>query len=272
MLKADLHVHSIVSDGSESMEEIVRMAESKGLDAIAFTEHDTLAHLPRLPQSASVWVMGGIEISAMDFDRRTRAHILGYNIQDINSVTAFTRPLLEARNRNSKKQVELLRRHGCAIDCDALRRADGGYLYKQHIMEYLVETGQAQAMFGTFYQHVFKNNGICDFDIRYLDVYQAVQTIAKAGGQAVLAHPGQQQNFYLIPLLAKRGLAGVELDHPAHSPEERLLIRSYAHTHRLFLTGGSDYHGQFEAQQSKVGDCLADESGVRAVCGIQHLV
>jgi len=266
MLKADLHVHSTVSDGSESMEAIVCLAEAKGLDAVVFTEHDTLTHLERLPQSAKIQVMGGIEISAMDPERGTRAHILGYNLRHPDRVAAFTQPLLEERNRNTEKQADILRRLGYAIDPDALLRADGRYLYKQHVLAHLVETGQVPEMFGEFYQRMFKQNEICDFDIKYLNVYQAVQAIVQAGGQAVLAHSGQQQNFYLIPLLVKCGLAGLELNHPANSPDDRNLIQRYANTYGLFLTGGSDYHGRFEAQESDVGACLADESGVHAVC------
>jgi len=266
MLKADLHVHSTVSDGSESMEVIVRLAEAKGLDAVAFTEHDTLAHLERLPQSAKVQIMGGIEISAMDPERGTKAHILGFNIRHPDRVTEFTQPLLEARNHNTEKQADILRRLGYTIDPDALLRADGRYLYKQHVMTYLVETEQVPEMFGDFYQRMFKQNEICDFDIKYPDVYQAVRIIVEAGGQAVLAHSGQQQNFYLIPLLVKCGLVGLELNHPMNSPDDRNLIQRYANTYRLFLTGGSDYHGRFEAQPSDIGDCLADESGVHAVC------
>ncbi len=45
MLKADLHTHSIFSDGSDTVEQIVAAAEQKGLDAVAVTDHDTLSHL-----------------------------------------------------------------------------------------------------------------------------------------------------------------------------------------------------------------------------------
>lgn len=267
MLKADLHIHSTVSDGSETMADIVRRAEQKGIGAVAFTEHDTLSHLPYLPRSGKVRVLGGVEISAMDPASRRKAHILGYNLQKPELVTAWVRPLLEARNRNSKKQVRVLQENGLSIDPFALRRAEGKYLYKQHIMDYLVATGQAEELFGDFYRRVFKNQGICDFDIEYLDAYEAVEVILRSGGRAVLAHGGQQQNFDMIPRLVERGLTGLELNHPANSEADKRILREYATRYGLFLTGGSDYHGRFQAGGHDVGAFLAEESGVQAVCG-----
>ena len=269
MKKADLHIHSTVSDGSDSIEEIIKIAEKKGLDAIAITDHDTLSHclrIDRLKDTTRVKVLGGIEISAVDPENNLRAHILGYGIRNPELITELTRPLLEARNQNSERQAELLRQQGYSLPEEKLHRADEKYLYKQHIMDYLVSTGQAEEMFGGFYHSIFKNNGICAFDIQYIDVFKAVETIKKAGGLAVLAHSGQQQNFYLIPQLLEYGLDGLELNHHANCTEDMEIIKIYAEEFGLFLTGGSDYHGTYEPQPFGIGDYLSEESGVRAIC------
>lgn len=269
MIKADLHIHSTVSDGSDTIEQIVKTAKSKGLDFIAITDHDTLSHhgtIRQLPANTGVKVMAGIEISAVDPRNNMRAHILGYHIQDRDLITALTLPLLKARNRNSELQADILRKHGYELPVDKLSRADGKCLYKQHIMAYLVSSGQASGMFGEFYYSTFKNKGICAFDIEYIDVFQAVRTIKQAGGKAVLAHSGQQQNFYLIPKLAECGLDGLELNHHANTGADKAIIRGYADEYGLFLTGGSDYHGIYEPQPFGIGDFLAEESGVHALC------
>lgn len=269
VMRADLHIHSTISDGSETIEEIAREAESRGLDAVAITDHDTLTHLAeisRLCENSRVKIIGGIEISAIDPKTGTKAHILGYRIKDPDVVTALTQPLLEARNENSERQAEILRRNGYDVDSKALHRADGKYLYKQHIMEYLVSTGQAKELSGEFYNSTFKNNGICAFDIDYIDAFTAVKTIKKAGGLAVLAHAGQQQNFYLIPELVKEGLDGLELNHPANGETDKVILRRYADAYGLFLTGGSDSHGSYEQPAVEVGDFISDESGALAIC------
>jgi predicted metal-dependent phosphoesterase TrpH len=264
-VKADLHIHSTFSDGSESIEKIILMAKGKGLDGIAVTDHDTLSHIERIPTDAGIRVIGGIEISACHRKTNTRAHILGYNIQNHDIVTALTQPFLEARDKNSEKQAEILIQAGFQIDMEKLARAGGKYLYKQHIIDWLVATGQVSDMYGDFYRKTFKRGGICAFAVEYIDVFEAVYAIKSAGGLAVLAHPGQQRNFRLIPELVKVGLDGLELNHHAHDEECRETIRHYANRHGLFLTGGSDYHGKYEPQPFGVGDFLSDESGVKAI-------
>jgi len=90
--------------------------------------------------------------------------------------------------------------------------------------------------------------------------------VKNAGGLAVLAHPGQQKNFYLIPELVKTGLDGLEINHHTHTEQDILAIRGYANQYGLFLTGGSDYHGKYEDQSAGIGDYLSEESGVLAIC------
>ena len=265
-MKADLHIHSTVSDGSDSIEQIIVVARNKGLDAIAITDHDTVSHISQIPADADIKVIGGVEISSVHRKTNTRVHMLGYNIQKPEIITSLTEPLLEARIKNSEEQAEILKRHGYQIDIDKLARADGKYLYKQHIMDWLVTTGQAPDMFGDFYQKTFKQGGICAFDIEYIDVFDAVKAIKEAGGLAVLAHPGQQQNFWLIPELVNLGLDGLEMNHHTHNEKDRETIRDYAKQYNLFLAGGSDYHGKYEPQPFGIGDLLSEESGVAAIC------
>ncbi len=266
MIKADLHIHSRVSDGSFTIEQLAAAALSRGLKAIAITDHDTLSHVDKIPENAGLKIVPGIEISACDYEKGRRVHILGYNIKETEAVEKFVHPLLLARHENSMKQIGILKKNGFSIDYDKLYKADGRYIYKQHIMEYLVNTGQAPDMFGDFYRQIFKNGGICDFDITYLDPYEAVRTIKQAGGLAVLAHSGQQQNFSLIPKLVSEGLDGLEINHPSNSTEDKKIIKQYAEDYGLFLTGGSDFHGIYEKGPNELGGNLSEESGVDAIC------
>jgi len=265
-VKADLHIHSTISDGSDTIEQIINIAKEKGLDAIAITDHDTLSHLSHIPGDAGITVIGGVEISAIYLKTKTKAHILGYNIKKPKLLTTLTRITSIARSRNSEKQIDILLQQGFKIDKSRLAKADGLYIYKQHIMDWLVSTGQSTDMFGVFYQQTFKNGGVCDFDICYPDVFDTVRFIKKSGGFAVLAHPGQQQNFELIPALVKEGLDGLELNHHTHTEKDKEIIRDYANQYGLFLTGGSDYHGKYEPQPFGIGDFLSEESGAKAIC------
>ena len=265
MMRADLHMHSTTSDGSDTAAQLVQMAIRRGVGAIAITDHDTLAHLGRLPSDGRVLVLGGVEISAIDPETGIKAHVLGYDIQDVAPVEQLVAPTRERRHQNSLRQIALLKDHGYYIDLDRICKADGQYIYKQHIMEYLVISGQSPDLFGQFYHRVFKHGGFCDFDIEYVDVRDAVAAVHRAGGKAVLAHPGQQQNFNLIGALP---FDGVELNHPENKPEDRETIMECVNDNStpLFLTGGSDYHGRYNDLPVEIGMYTACESGVATLC------
>ena len=267
MIRADCHMHSTVSDGSFSIAQLIERARQNGLDAIVITDHDTLSQRSQIPETEGLRVLAGIEISAYDYENDFRVHMLGYGIQKPEITERMVHPTLEARHAQSLKQNEILNQHGYEIDVGGLHRADGKYIYKQHIMDDLVQRGKAPDMFGEFYQTVFKHGGICDFDIRYPSPLEALRAIKDAGGMAVLAHSGQQQNFCIIPELAAAGLDGLELNHHANHEKDHAIIRQYAFEYDLFLTGGSDFHGRYEGVSVDIGDYLAEPSGIRAILG-----
>ena len=272
-MKADLHVHSTFSDGSSSIAQLIGMAKENGLDCIAITDHDTLSHIRNIPAAGEIKVIGGVEMSAIHRNTGVKAHILGYNIQKPGILSSFVQPTLEARSRNSEKQIDILTGLGFKIDISNIPRTEEKYIYKQHIMDWLFSTGQTSDMFGVFYQKTFKNGGACAFDIEYPDVFEAVRAVKEAGGLAVLAHPGQQNNFSLIPGLSQAGLDGLELNHYSNNESDRKLIAAYAERYGLFLTGGSDYHGKYGAHHFNIGDFLSEESGIKGVeqSGVQFV-
>ena len=89
-------------------------------------------------------VLAGIEVSAYDYKNGFRVHMLGYSIARPEVTECLVHPTLEARHANSLRQIEILNRHGYGIDADRLHRADGKCIYKQHIMDDLVQRGKAR--------------------------------------------------------------------------------------------------------------------------------
>ena len=109
----------------------------------------------------------------------------------------------------------------------------------------------------------------------------ASHIIAPTGGVAVFAHPlarrrGRVVDEGTIAELATAGLAGLEVDHPDHAPDDRALLRGLASDLGLVVTGSSDYHGtnkttpigaettdpaQFEALVARAGSGVAVLAG-----------
>lgn len=262
-MKADLHVHSTVSDGSFTRQEIISLAKEKGLTHIAFSDHDCTVDFDKVSTlDNDIKIIPAIEISAYDFESGKKVHVLGYGYTNATPLEQLCRPTLEKRNANCLKQIEILAEMGYDISAEKVQKYSDTCIYKQHILKYLYDTKQSEELFGRVYLEVFKNGGRCDFDIKYVDCRDAVKAIKEAGGLAVLAHAGQQENYSTVPKLCGCGLDGIELFHPSNDEKAMGIIKNLATEHDLFLTGGSDFHGLYERGGKDLGDFTSPENPI----------
>ena len=252
-MRADMHIHSNISDGDRPVSEIIDIAFSKRLDAIAITDHDTLEHLNYIPRNPKVSVIAGVEISTVDKNTGIRADVLGYGVRNPELIEKLTIPMLRQRHEISLRQIEFLQKCGDKIEIDKINKAGGKYIYTQHIIEYLTETDQYNELFDIFYRDAYKYGDPGDVDIDYVDVRDAVNAIKAAGGVSVLAHPGRQKNFYMTGIAP---FDGIEYNHPSNSATDKVIIKAYARKFNLFLTGGSDFHGKYNDMKVEIGDYL----------------
>lgn len=260
---ADLHIHSNVSDGSFSAEDILAQAKSIGLTHIAFTDHDTTelsqAH-KALAESYGFFAVTGIEMSAYDYKNNRKVHILGYNYTGTKAIEAIGAETLRKRHTNCLKQIAVLNELGYQVSVEEVAQLAGRCIYKQHILDYLLQSGQSAMLFGDIYQRIFKNGGPCDFDIAYPAVENCIQAIKADGGVAVLAHPGQLDSYAALPRLVDVGLDGIEYNHPSHCEIDKQKVVFLAEKYGLFMTGGSDFHGRYERVAAALGAYPAPEN------------
>lgn len=264
-MKADLHVHTNISDSNYSIEETIKIAKENGVTHLGIVDHDTVDGLKKamkLGKEHGVHVIPGIEISAFDFQKNKKVHILGFNFSlDAPNIRKICDGIINERHDNSLWQIKRLIEHGYDITVKevAEKAKDSTCFYKQHIMDVFVEKGYTDKIYSELYQKLFKGEGICARDIQYIDVFEAVKAIKADGGIAILAHPSQQDSYDLIDDLVKVGLDGVELYHEDHTDEDHQKILGYKDKYNLILTGGSDYHGQY-GSNVQIGDlCMPSE-------------
>ncbi|MCL2632205.1 MAG: PHP domain-containing protein [Coriobacteriia bacterium] len=253
-VSADLHIHSTVSDGSDSFWQVLKLAVSHELTHIAFTNHDTVSGLNqaiRMGESLGISVIGGVEISAWDRELNSKVHILGLGLASENApyIKALCDPLLERRYVNTRWQYEQLLQNWVLLDHQVVEYYDqiSTCLYKQHLMAAITDEPFTSSLYTDIYQTLFKRGGICDREISYVDARDAVRAIKLDGGLAVLAHPGQQQNYAVVQRLHDCGLDGIEKYHPDHTESDWRIIDRLTTDYGLFQTGGSDYHGAFDS-------------------------
>jgi len=250
-MKADLHVHSSYSDGSNSIREVMQQAKTNGVTHLSFVDHDTVAGLEEAQKQGEVHginVIPGIEISAYDFKRKRKVHILGYNYRpDAVHIKSLCDPVLERRHQHTLWQMEQIKAAGYPLDIEAIVETanPSTTVYKQHVMEYLTKEPFSSSAYQTLYRKLFKGEGVASGDIEYVDAFEAVRAINADGGLAVVAHPGQLDSYDLIPELMEHGLSGIERNHFDHDRKDVQKVEALAARYNLIMTGGSDYHGSY---------------------------
>lgn len=250
-MKADLHVHSTYSDGSKSLHEVLQEAKSNNVTHISFVDHDTTAGVQAaqvLGKDYGVTVIPGIEISAYDYKRNRKVHILGYNFHpETVCIKQLCTPLLKRRHCHTLWQIDQIIRAGYLLDIPLMLEAakPSHTLYKQHIMQQLTSSPYTSDEYQALYRKLFKNSGVATGDIQYIDAFDAVKAIVRDGGIAVVAHPGQLDSFDIIPELVEVGLGGIERNHMDHEQADIAKVEALAEQYQLIMTGGTDYHGLF---------------------------
>jgi len=250
-MKADLHVHTDISDGFYDLKGTINIAKSNGVTHLAITNHDTIKGLEEAIDEGDrqgITIIPGIEISACDMQSGKKVHILGYSFDLVGTnIKKLCDPILERRKANSQWQVESLIREGFNIDIEKIhqRSKKSGVIYKQHIMAELIHENYNDEKYKSLYKQIFKGGGICARDIKYVDMIESVKAIKADNGLAIIAHPGQLDSYNFIEELVVAGLDGIELNHESHSPEDHLKIIEYSNKYDLILTGGSDFHGRY---------------------------
>jgi len=256
--KVDLHLHSNWSDGSLGVSQLVRFAKTLGLDAISITDHDTMTSQAEALEEGKIQglrIIPGVEISAFNPETGRKAHILGFNVRDMEGLERACRPFLEARHYKNLQSVDLVAAAGYPINRNDVKEYASldNTVYRQHIMHALVDRGYASAIYGPLYTKLFGTGGLAVVKALYMSAEEAVRLVQDCGGLAVLAHPFQYDSMDFISRLAELGLAGIEYHHHTQTSEREDAVIEAARRYGLFLSGGSDFHGFYSEKSLPPG-------------------
>lgn len=248
-MKIDLHTHTTASDGTTPPEVLVRQAADAGLNVIALTDHDTTAGWDRaaaaLPDGLSL--VRGAEISCSSDG--ISLHLLAYLFDPGSAPLAETmRALRESRVTRAEQMVRMLVAAGVPVSWEQVRELADGTVGRPHIAQALVQSGLVATVADAFTSEWIGTQGRYWGTKLEIDVVDAIGQVTEAGGVAVFAHPGASSrgrtvSDQTIADLAAAGLAGLEVDHPDHTPSTRERLRSLAGDLGLLSTGSSDFHG-----------------------------
>lgn len=254
---ADLHLHTVHSDGTATVEELIKEVLTTDIRIIAITDHDNKAGIipaRQLGQKVGIEVIAGIELSCQY--KGHDVHLLGYFFDPTNhELKEYCVRFRDERQKRSIKIIEKLKAHGVQItqhQVEALAR--GGAIGRPHIAQAVVDAGGASS-----YQQVFdryiNNDGPAYVEKFQITPQDAIALIHRAGGVAVLAHPGTIGDDSVVAHLVQHGLDGLEVYHPYHVTGGQ--VKHYhilASRYGLLISGGSDWHGA-RKPDIKIGQC-----------------
>ena len=251
--KIDLHIHTIVSDGTETPEEILRHVKEAGIGLFAVTDHDAVKGcelIRALRAETDPVFLTGIEFSCQD--REGKYHILGYGF---DPKAKPIRQVVELGHRYRMEKVRarldfLAERFGFRFPEEELRDLlaldNPG---KPHIGNLMVKYGFArtkdQAIREFIDQIHFRNE--------FVRPEEAIEGILGSGGIPVLAHPAYGSGDQLIlgeemdrrlRRLTGFGLQGVEAYYSGFTAKLSGEMLDFADRYGLYVTAGNDYHGR----------------------------
>lgn len=266
----DMHMHTLYSDGNDSLSDVLKKCEQKNLEYIAITDHNTCREYNDNAWNENLYsgnVIMGAEMNAT-LDNGKRIEFLAYNIQSPEIINEwsdrfFSKEILKEKFEVSKQAaLEMCERAGLKYNLDNIRNDIPVtdffivYLFYEIIKypENVEKLGKYANSFNDFRRIGFDNPN----SVYYLDEKKKFPTpkfrdvadkIHEAGGLVFLAHPFEykfEDTIGFIDELRKEiKLDGIECFHPSAEQDNRIeTLINYARKNNLYISGGSDYHGQ----------------------------
>jgi 3',5'-nucleoside bisphosphate phosphatase len=256
-LKFDLHLHTTESDGRLTPSQLIDLAETRGLQIVSVTDHDSVGGIDEAILKASkkdhITVIPGVEINT---DLATgELHVLGYFIDHKNAdFIGSLEKIRSSRVIRAKKMVENLNDLGMGIEWNTVSElARGESVCRPHIAQAMLNKGYVKSEREAFDKYIGRS-GPAYVEREKIKPEEAVIMIKKAGGLPVLAHPADIPDLDdMILNLMQAGLLGIEVYYAQYNSSTISKLAALANKYGLFMTGGTDYHHFQDGLEPQIG-------------------
>lgn len=246
----DLHTHSTASDGTLTPEELVALAVSKDLKAIALTDHDTIDGISRAKKAAAasgMELIPGMELSCVC--EGTEIHILGFFTDETSEILrdGLAR-FCKVRDTRNQDMLSRFQEDGFDISWDDLRQGHPDtVITRAHFARVLAEKGYVTSPDQAFERYLQYGGRYCTRPKR-VTPEQVMELMRASHVWPCLAHPMQYHMGYreihsLALHLKDLGLRGIEVYHSSHNQGQSAKLQVITKELGLLPSGGSDFHG-----------------------------
>jgi 3',5'-nucleoside bisphosphate phosphatase len=239
--RADLHCHTLFSDGTMTPKELIQHAKEMGLSGLSITDHDSIGAYPEaldIARDEGILLGTGVEFSSVHHGMSV--HVLGYDFDlECSDLLALCRRHLDRRRERNQKILEKLAAYGMSIELEE----KGLPLGRPHIALALVEKGYAKSVQDAFIRWIGDRKP-CFHPGAPITTQETLLAIHQAGGKAFLAHPHIMRNPKRVQaLLDAIPFDGIEGYYSKCSSDQEGRWIGYAKKKGLLISGGSDFHG-----------------------------
>jgi len=253
--QVDLHTHSTASDGQYPPAELVLLAQQRGIEVLAVTDHDTIDGLDEALSAgaqAGITVIPGVEWGACEY---RGLHILGYAFdRNAPALQAMCHEMAASRNERKYRIIRFLQEKGIDLDLTEVEAiagnglAGGGRIGRPHFAQAMIRHGYVSSIREAFTCYL-DTDEYQRIERKKAPAQKCIAVVRESGGKAVLAHPYQvglpdDQLERLVSQLKEYGLEGIECEYPRHTPAQVRFYRELAQRYGLHVTAGSDFHGE----------------------------
>lgn len=244
--RADLHCHSICSDGTLSPVELIDLAIELKLSGLSITDHDTIkAYDTAAPyaKEKNFPLLTGIEYSC--HHRGVSVHILGFGFNLKHpELIRFCELHKIRRIKRCRSIVEKLNQHQMLIELDEEKLESIG---RPHIAMELIKKGYIQTLSEGFRKYLGEGCA-CYVPGEAFSVEETIDVIHRAGGVAIIAHPHLIKQKAIVTDLLKMPFDGIEAYYARFAPHQESLWIKIGQYRNWIITGGSDFHGSIKQQ------------------------
>jgi len=255
ILNADLHCHSVVSDGTLTPEALAERARTNGVELWSLTDHDEIGGQARAAAAArqqGMYYLTGTEISVTFVGKTVHIVGLGFDADD-PGIRAGLQHTRGGRGQRAHDMAAGLAKVGIAGAYEGALKHAGNHdlISRTHFARFLVETGVCRETNEVFRKYLTEGKpGYVEH--RWAALKDAVHWITEAGGVAVIAHPARykftaNEEYALFTEFKSHGGQAVEVVTGSHTSAEYVTYAETAREFGLAASRGSDFHSPAES-------------------------
>lgn len=276
----DLHTHSILSDGTDSIYELVNKAKAQGISYLSVTDHNTLSSGEEIAfySTPTLELLQGAEFTARC--KNGKLHLTSYCFDSTNlALQNMVDKIRRLRLRRMYDYLNILEmKFQVTLPPDVIYKAIGTNtdIGKPYFAAILKKHHYVRTEEEAFQKYLRPISEELDTDRFKLSPNQVIDTVHEAGGVVCLAHfhtlrKEANDLYQYVGYLKRIGLDGIEVCHSSFGPERQKTAKCLAHQHNLLESVGTDYHGRRKPEivlgRGKGDNCFTTQCSL-----IDHLI